>query len=532
MGLNIRKATPYDAPAWRELLCAITENEYPDKQVYAPAWIAAQLQEPEAETWVAEENGTIYSTLSFLAPSSESSNPVANIGRHLNRAESYDNGAAGALMARAVELAEERKQLLISRVIGSDIEQQRLYEKAGFCPVGFQPFKHSHRVRESALFYYRLGGHNIHSRLPISESLPQVAELAELVLGSLNIPCPPAVRNGITGYPLQSELQFADVTRDEFDLWRIKAQAGPFAVEISGAYNHGIGFLRTAAADQTVGLLAMSEERVTAGLLYFSDPVDRCIRLIDSFSTDDLSLGPLLNELVKRAQRNQSALYLEMDVLATAQRLLKSTEQLGFIPVAYLPAVYWKAGSYADVIKLVKLNSAYAWKNVSLSPDAKKVGEVIDRSFQDQKMGLGIINLLRGLPFFESLGDGELRKIARLFVQKLYRPGEKIFHKGDSSDEAYVVMRGQVDILLEESMLPVAQFGTGQIFGELAFLDGTPRAAIAIATQASILLVIQRVAFNTLVQHEPHLGMVVMRNIALELSKRLRKSNELLPSAR
>ena len=81
-------------------------------------------------------------------------------------------------------------------------------------------------------------------------------------------------------------------------------------------------------------------------------------------------------------------------------------------------------------------------------------------------------------------------------------------------------------------MLPVAQFGTGQIFGELAFLDGTPRTAIAIASQASILLVIQRVAFNTLVQHEPHLGMVVMRNIALELSKRLRKSNELLPSAR
>jgi len=47
----------------------------------------------------------------------------------------------------------------------------------------------------------------------------------------------------------------------------------------------------------------------------------------------------------------------------------------------------------------------------------------------------------------------------------------------------------------------------------------------AIANQASILLVVQRTAFNDLVQREPHLGMVVMRNMALELSHRLRRTN-------
>ena len=61
--------------------------------------------------------------------------------------------------------------------------------------------------------------------------------------------------------------------------------------------------------------------------------------------------------------------------------------------------------------------------------------------------------------------------------------------------------------------------------GELAFLDGSPRAASAMANQASILLVIQRPAFLDIVQREPHLGMVIMRNIALELSSRLRRTN-------
>jgi len=55
-------------------------------------------------------------------------------------------------------------------------------------------------------------------------------------------------------------------------------------------------------------------------------------------------------------------------------------------------------------------------------------------------------------------------------------------------------------------------------------LDGAARGAIAVAHHASILLIIQRSAFNMLAQQEPQLGMVVMRNIARELSNRLRKT--------
>ena len=107
----------------------------------------------------------------------------------------------------------------------------------------------------------------------------------------------------------------------------------------------------------------------------------------------------------------------------------------------------------------------------------------------------------------------------------MYHPGEKIFGKDDSGDEAYLLMRGQVDIHLEEKSPPIATLGSGQIFGELTFLDNAPRAAYAVANQASILLVIQRSQFDDLVQREPDLGIVVMRNLALELSHRLRRTN-------
>jgi CRP-like cAMP-binding protein len=157
-----------------------------------------------------------------------------------------------------------------------------------------------------------------------------------------------------------------------------------------------------------------------------------------------------------------------------------------------------------------------------LTTHAKCLADIVDRSFQDQKAGVAVINLLRNLVIFDGLGDGELRKVARLFTQKLFRANERIFSKGDSSSEAYIVMRGQIEIRREDEGKPIAIFGSGQILGEIAFLDGAPRTAMAMPTQPSILLVVQREAFNELVQREPHLGMVVMRNVAIELSRRLR----------
>jgi len=177
---------------------------------------------------------------------------------------------------------------------------------------------------------------------------------------------------------------------------------------------------------------------------------------------------------------------------------------------------------------MVKLNLPYSLEPSDFTTHAQNMVKLIDRNFSDQKLGLAIINLLRPLSMFSGLGDGELRKVARLFVQKLYRPGDQVFARGDSGDEAYIVLRGKISIQLESEAPPVAHLGDGKIFGELAFLDGAPRAAYAIATQPSILLVIKRTAFTEVVRREPNLGMMVMRNLAQDLALKLRSVNEAL----
>jgi CRP-like cAMP-binding protein len=107
-----------------------------------------------------------------------------------------------------------------------------------------------------------------------------------------------------------------------------------------------------------------------------------------------------------------------------------------------------------------------------------------------------------------------------------------VFDRGGTSSEAYIVLRGQVDIFLDKNTPPVASMGNGKIFGEQSFLDGAPRAASAVAAQPSILLVVNRDDFINLTRHEPALGMTVMRNIALDLSAKLRNADQALSELR
>ena len=530
---QVRLATPSDAERLVELVRASIGNDYPGKEVYDPAWTAGQFDPASGqETWIAEVDGTINAAVTILRASEGNVNPVLNLGRNIFRPDSYTNGSAKTLIQSLNQLACERGQIAVARVPANDNKQQILFENFNYSCVGFQPFKHMLQTRVGVLFYVREANQVLTTRLPMSESLPQISELAAIAFDKLKISNPMTVRDGAVGYPLQSDLKIHEANAEDYGLWKAQVQQSNPPLEISGGFNTGFGLMRVEYNTPIQSVLAQRDETIVAGVAFYFDEHDRSIRFIDGFSTDDISMGACFQAATKISQERFSAVYVEVDVLATAPRLIKTAEQLGYVPVAYLPAFYFYNGSYSDVVKLIKLNMPYALDAVDFTAEARGVAEIIDRNFQDQKVGVAIINLLRGLPIFEGLGDGELRKIARLFTQKLYRPGEQIFKKGDSGDAAYIVMRGQIDIQLEEGGKPIASVASGKIFGELSVLDGAPRNAFAVASQASILLVVQRNALNDLTQREPHLGMVIMRNIAMDLSNKLRFANTTIASLR
>jgi CRP/FNR family cyclic AMP-dependent transcriptional regulator len=549
MSALIRKAGPDDTAAWIDLVTETLGEEYSARQVFDPEWVRENLSERSGhETWVAESDGRLVTAITILSfppttatkpdmsgglrTHSFTKNPVCNLGRNLCRPEAFADGSAEALLQRISEFAAEREQMAVARVLASDNGQQVAFEKTGFACVGFQPDKHFHCHREEVLFYVKPSRSLIDRRVTLSESIPQIAELAAAALGNLHVSAKTDVRDGGQGYPLQTDIEFlrVDGARYEEELEKIRNQNPPR--EVSGGFNTGHGYMRVDQPMPSDAFLVEREGTIVGGLHFIFDELDRCVRVLNAFCVDGLSMGAMLHHLVKLSHDQLNAFYVEADILITAGKLLISAEQLGFVPAAYLPGFHQHAEGVVDIVKLVKFNQNFTIEEVELTAQARALAEVAGNCLESQSSGVAIVNLLRDLAIFKGLGDGELHKLGRLFTQKLFKPCEAIFDRNDSGDEAYVIMRGKVDIFLDGKSQPIASFSQGQVFGELSFLDGTPRGAKAIAAQPSILLIIRRSQFFELTQREPHLGLAVMKNIALELGSRLRQMNAASESSR
>jgi CRP/FNR family cyclic AMP-dependent transcriptional regulator len=63
------------------------------------------------------------------------------------------------------------------------------------------------------------------------------------------------------------------------------------------------------------------------------------------------------------------------------------------------------------------------------------------------------------------------------FPPATFKPGEVIFTEGDKGDKMYVIRSGEVEI--ERDGTIVEKLSQGGIFGEMALIDGSPRAATA-----------------------------------------------------
>lgn len=96
--------------------------------------------------------------------------------------------------------------------------------------------------------------------------------------------------------------------------------------------------------------------------------------------------------------------------------------------------------------------------------------------------------------------------------------GEPVFFEHQIGAEMFAVVRGRVDILTYGKVLE--NVGPGGIFGEMALLENTQRAAAALAAEPTEVAVIPRDLFLTLVREEPAFALHVMRVLANRLRRK------------
>lgn len=133
--------------------------------------------------------------------------------------------------------------------------------------------------------------------------------------------------------------------------------------------------------------------------------------------------------------------------------------------------------------------------------------------------------LLRSSALFSHLGDKEADAILAEARVVNYPEGAHIFAKGDPGNSMMAVLKGRVVISnpsLDGRQLVVTIFREGDVFGEIALLDGNERSADASAATDCELLVVPRRSLLALLERRPELCIELL----VVLCERLRRTNE------
>ncbi|TDI65520.1 MAG: EAL domain-containing protein [Alphaproteobacteria bacterium] len=96
-----------------------------------------------------------------------------------------------------------------------------------------------------------------------------------------------------------------------------------------------------------------------------------------------------------------------------------------------------------------------------------------------------------------------------------HQPGSTIFREGEPGDCAYVIERGMVrlETLRRGRKITIANLGEGELFGEMALIDGEVRPSTAVATEETVLVVISLDQLREKLEQADPLLTFFMRNI-------------------
>jgi len=129
------------------------------------------------------------------------------------------------------------------------------------------------------------------------------------------------------------------------------------------------------------------------------------------------------------------------------------------------------------------------------------------------RMGADWVPVLKQLPLFQDVSRRHLRRIPAR--SKRFPAGTRIVRAGEPGNAFYVILDGTVRVDPPTGR-PVTLKG-GDSFGEMALLDGAPRAADITAVDEVQVMMIGRTAFAKLLRGEPQIAQALLRTLAARL---------------
>ena len=121
-----------------------------------------------------------------------------------------------------------------------------------------------------------------------------------------------------------------------------------------------------------------------------------------------------------------------------------------------------------------------------------------------------------------------LAELIRVGVQRTAPAGTVLMRQGEAADNLYVVTQGTLLVEREHpsltSPVPLAELGPGEVVGEMALLDGSPRSATVTVLEDAVLLEVSATQVQEILARHPATAQYLLH----VLSRRLGQTDDLV----
>ena len=521
--ITVREATGGDVAAIREVFLATYGTDYTDPRYYDDALLTRLVYSDDSLLLVAEdtEAGKVVGTASVDLEVGAHSDLVGEFCRLAVHPDARQRGVARLLMAERLRRVQDRLQVGLVEARTAHPYSLRNAESHQFAVVGFVPARWRLQDRESLALLLRFFGNALELRNNNPRIVPEVHPLAHMALENCSLPQDAIVDEDAPAYPPGGDFEVQELTTEGYaPLLRIE-RGRVRRREIFGPARLHYGIFKLQARRSRY-LIAREGGRVAGAVGFTLDPVDKAVRIFELIALHDEVVRFLLSDL-ERSCREKWGCLIEVDVSAHAPRMQRTLIELGFLPVAYLPALVFHEVERLDVVKLLRLLSPPRVSTDGLTPSCTAMAELVLRLFRNRTVLPRIAQAVHDLSLFAGLGDDLVARLAGVCGVATFAPGEQVFGEGEAGDRMYVVLQGEVVITVAGSPGTVGVVRGGECLGEMSLLTAEPHSATATARTHVEAAVLGHLDLADLIRRRPDIGLHIYRNLAVGMGGKLRR---------
>lgn len=141
----------------------------------------------------------------------------------------------------------------------------------------------------------------------------------------------------------------------------------------------------------------------------------------------------------------------------------------------------------------------------------------------DEAGSLSLAEALSQTEIFADLTETERNALQTVAQLRRGKAGERLIEQGKATNKMYIILEGKCEILINGK--PLTSFSGQSLVGEIEFLDSLPASADVVLLEEATFIELDNKALGDLMDKNPRMGYVLMREIARIEGRRLRATN-------